>query len=227
MRILLVEDEQYLAKTLKQALVDQNYVVDFASDGQTGWERSQIFPYDLIILNLSLLKLDNISFCQQMQRMGDRTPILIVTTQDSVAKKVMVLDAGADDYVVYPFDLQELLARIRVLLRRSSITVPPVLEWESLCCNTATCEVTYAGYLLPLTAKEYRLLELLVRNGCRVWSRSAILDRLWSAEEIPQEETIKTHIKRLRQKLQALGAPTDLIETVYGLGYRLKQYSQV
>ncbi|MBD1838618.1 response regulator transcription factor [Coleofasciculus sp. FACHB-64] len=227
MRILLVEDEQYLAKTLNQALVDQNYVVDFSPDGQAGWEQSQTFPYDLIILNLCLPNLNGIDFCRQLRCMGDRTPVLIVATQDSAAQKVMVLDAGADDYVVYPFDKQELLARIRALLRRGSLTVPPILNWEGLCCNTITCEVTYGGHPLELTAKEYRLIELFVRNGRRVWSRSAILDRLWPTEEIPQEETIKTHIKRLRQKLQAIGAPSDLIETVYGLGYRLKQESQV
>lgn len=222
MRILLVEDEKHLAEVLTEALT-QHYVVDLAADGETGWTLAQTFTYDLIVLNVILPKLNGISLCQQLRAAGSRAPILLVAAQDNVSQKVIGLDAGADDYVVQPFDLQELLARVRALLRRGCGTLPPVLEWAGLRCNTVSCEITYLGQLLNLTAKEYRLFELFLRNGDRVWNRSEILDRVWPADEAPQEETVKAHIKRLRQKLRTASAPADLIETVYGLGYRLKK----
>lgn len=225
MRILLVEENKHLAEVLTKALGDRDYAVDLARDGQAGWELSQTFSYDLVILNAILPKLDGISLCKQLRQAGDRTPILILTALDSVSHKVMGFDAGADDYVVQPFVMEELLARIRALLRRGSLTLPPVLEWDGLCCNTATYEATYEGQLLDLTAKEYRLLELFLRNGRRVLSRRTILDRVWPADESPQEDTVKAHIKRLRQKFRTVGAPADLIETVYGLGYRLNDPS--
>jgi len=134
----------------------------------------------------------------------------------------MGLDAGADDYVVKPFDLQELSARIRALLRRGSETSPPVLEWGGLSLDPATCEVTYEGQPFYPTPKEYGILQLLLRHSRRVFSRRAIVEQLWDLESPPEEETVKAHIKGLRQKLKSVGAPGDFIETVYGLGYRLK-----
>lgn len=222
MRILLVENNPHLSKILIEALARQRYAVDFVRDGQTAWEQAQTSRYDLVILNVVLPKLDGISLCQQLRQAGYGTPVLIVTDVDSISQKVIGLDAGADDYVVHPFNIQELLARIRALLRRGSSSSPSILGWDGLWCDTASCEATYNGQHLELTPKEYRLLELFLRNGRRVLSRSTILDRIWPADESPQEDTVKAHIKRLRQKLRAVGAPTDLIETVYGLGYRLK-----
>lgn len=222
MRILLVENNPHLSKILIEALARQRYAVDFVRDGQTAWEQAQTSRYDLVILNVVLPKLDGISLCQQLRQAGYGTPVLMVTDVDSISQKVIGLDAGADDYVVHPFNIQELLARIRALLRRGSSSSPSILGWDGLWCDTASCEATYNGQHLELTPKEYRLLELFLRNGRRVLSRSTILDRVWPADESPQEDTVKAHIKRLRQKLRAVGAPTDLIETVYGLGYRLK-----
>jgi two-component system, OmpR family, response regulator len=131
---------------------------------------------------------------------------------------------GADDYVVKPFDLKELLARIRALLRRGSSSITMLLEWEQLQLNPNTYEVTYAGRLLHLTPKEYRLLELLLRHSDRTFSKAEILEHLWSFAEPPNEETVKVHIRSLRQKLKQAGAKVDLIETIYGLGYRLKHF---
>jgi DNA-binding response OmpR family regulator len=147
----------------------------------------------------------------------------MLTAKDSSSSQVSGLDAGADDYVVKPYKLEELLARIRALLRRGNPSLPPVLEWEGLCLDPNTCQVSYNDKPIKLTPKEYRLLELFLRNGNRVLSRSVILENLWSFEEPPEEDAIKALIKRLRQKLKRAGTSNDFIETVYGLGYRLKQ----
>ena len=223
LRILLVEDDKRIANALAEALTDQNYVIDIALDGEIGWEFIEAFPYELIVLDVMLPKQDGVSLCQQLRQSNYSMPILMLTAKDTSTDKVIGLDAGADDYVVKPFDLQELMARIRALLRRRSSTFASVLEWESLRLNSSTCEVIYKGHPLHLTPKEYRLLELFLRNSHQAFNRSEILEHLWSFEEPPGEETVKVHIRGLRQKLKLAGAATDFIETVYGLGYRLKQ----
>jgi DNA-binding response OmpR family regulator len=217
-----VEDDELVAEVLKKALIAQHYLVDLAADGQEGWELAEAFEYDLILLDLMLPKLDGLSFCKQRRAIGDRTPIVMLTGQDTSTSKVISLDTGADDYIIKPFDLQELLARIRALLRRGSSNLTPVLEWDCLRLDPSNCHVTYNEQLLHLTAKEYGLLELFLRNTQRIFSQSALLDHLWSFEEPPSENTVRAHIKSLRQKLKKAGAASDLLETVYGLGYRLK-----
>jgi DNA-binding response OmpR family regulator len=131
---------------------------------------------------------------------------------------------GADDYVVKPFDLPEFLARVRALLRRGEVAFAPVLTWGNLTLNPSDCKVMYGETSLHLTPKEYALIELFLRNGSRVISRDLILERIWSFEDIPGPETIKVHLRSLRQKLKAAGAPSNLIETVYGLGYHLNPH---
>ncbi|KOR37928.1 MULTISPECIES: response regulator [Planktothricoides] len=222
MRILLVEDDEAIANVLVSTLNNQNYLVDVATDGQEGWQLVESCVYDLIVLDVGLPKIDGISLCRKMRSQGYQMPILLLTSRDSTHDKVMGLDAGADDYLVKPCEPQELSARIRALLRRGDSALPPVISWGSLQLNPNTFEVTYEDELVNLTPTEYRLLELFLRNSSRVYSRSAILDHLWSFEDPPGEETIRAHIKGLRQKLKVSGAPGDLIETVYGLGYRLK-----
>jgi DNA-binding response OmpR family regulator len=227
MKILLVEDDEGVAEVLEKALSAQHYLVDLATDGQVGWELTEVLAYDLILLDVGLPKLDGIGFCQRLRAQGDRTPILLLTAQDASNNKVTGLDAGADDYLVKPYDFNELLARIRALLRRGSLPASPVLEWNSLRLAPSTCEVTYNGQLLHLTAKEYTLLELFLRNPHRIFSQSALLDRLWSFEEYPHENTVRAHVKSLRQKLKKAGAAADFIETLYGLGYRLKSSQDI
>ena len=222
MRILVVEDDVQLAEMLTEALTDREYVVNVAKDGQTAWEWVELLEYDLIVLDVTLPKLDGISFCQRLREHHSALPVLMLTARDTVADKITGLDAGADDYVVKPFDLQELMARIRTLLRRGSTAATLSLSWGSLRLNSSTYEVTYEKQPLHLTPKEYALLELLVSGGRRVLSRSGIIERIWSLEAPPTEETVKSHIKSLRMKLRAVGAPEDLIETVHGRGYRLK-----
>ncbi|MEM6446166.1 MAG: response regulator [Cyanobacteria bacterium P01_D01_bin.123] len=222
MKILLVEDDEIISKTLSTTLTSHRYLVDTVADGEAGWDLADAFDYDLILLDVMLPKLDGISLCRRLRDRGNDTPILLLTAQDTSTSKIMGLDAGADDYVVKPCDLDELLARIRALLRRGSNALPPVIEWRHLRLDPSTCEVTYEDHPLALTRKEYSILELFLRNSRRIFSQSVILDLLWSFEESPGENTVRAHVKSLRQKLKKAGAPTDLIETVYGLGYRLR-----
>lgn len=222
MRILLIEDDDLIAEQLASSLTHQNYIVDVVADGQTGLERAEAFTYDTILLDVMLPKINGIDVCRQLRSRGIKTPILLLTAQDNSTNKVMGLDAGADDYLTKPFDLEELSARIRALLRRGATETSPILQWGDLSLDPSTCEVTYQDRLIPLTPKEYALLELFLRNRQRVFSRSVILDRLWSFEVTPGEETVTAHIKGLRHKLKKAGLKPDPIETVYGIGYRLK-----
>lgn len=222
MKILVVEDDKLTAEALVATLADQNYVVEVVASGEAAWELTEAFAYDLVLLDVTLPQQDGISLCQQLRSHGHQMPILLLTARNSSHDKAIGLDAGADDYVVKPFDPEELTARIRALLRRNRGIAQSVLEWGDLQLDPRSCEVTYREKLVTLTAKEYALLELFLRNSRRVFSCGAILENLWSFEEIPSDEAVRTHIKGLRQKLKAKGAPPDLIETVYGIGYRLK-----
>jgi DNA-binding response OmpR family regulator/HPt (histidine-containing phosphotransfer) domain-containing protein len=226
MRILLVEDDENLAEMLNKYLIGQHYTVDLATNGQAGWDLAAAFEYELILLDVMLPDLDGISFCKQLRQLGDRTPILMLTAYDSSTDKVTGLDAGADDYVIKPYNFDELSARIRALLRRGNAALPPTIAWENLRLDPSICEVTYNGQLLHLTTKEYAILDLLLRNTHRIFSQNALLDRLWSFDEPPLGNTVRAHIKSLRRKLNEAGGE-DLIETVHGLGYRLREISQV
>ncbi|NEO06356.1 response regulator [Moorena sp. SIO3I8] len=223
MRILLVEDDEGIAKVVTAALASQHYQVDLATDGDEGIALAEIFKYDLILLDWMLPKLTGIDLCKQLRNARDRTPIILLTAQDTSTNKVEALDAGADDYLVKPLDIPELLARIRAVLRRSSTPLLPVLEWGLLELDPSNCQVSYDQELLHLTPKEYGLLELFLRNPHRIFSQSFLLDNLWSFEEPPTENAVRAHIKSLRRKLKEAGVKNDLIETVYGLGYRLRQ----
>jgi DNA-binding response OmpR family regulator len=226
MRILVVEDDQHLADILTETLSDRAYSVDVVKDGESAWNWLTSLVYDLIVMDLTLPKLDGISLCKRLRNSlneNGTTPVLMLTARDTIADKILGLDAGADDYMVKPFDIEELMARVRALLRRGTVSTNPTLAWGDLQINASTYEVMYAEQSLTLTPKEYALLELLVSSGRRILSRSGIIDRLWSLQDPPTEETVKSHIKSLRQKLRNAGAPEDFIETVHGVGYRLKQ----
>lgn len=228
MKILLVEDDEYTASAISNALTTQHYLVNTTDNGQTGLELVKVYDYDLILLDLIVPKLDGISFCRELRSQGYQMPILMLTAKDNVSDRIVGLEAGADDYVIKPFDISELVARIRVLLRRRQLTtLDQVLSWENLQLNLNTHEVTYRGTPLHLTPKEYGLLELFLRNPRRIFSRSAILDNVWQSNEFPGERAVNTQIKGLRQKLKAAGMSLDLLETVYGLGYRLKLAPEV
>ncbi len=225
MKILLVEDDQNIVIPVEEYLSDQNYIVEVSQDGQEAWNLLEAFSYDLILLDVMLPKIDGLSLCKRLRQQGNECPILMLTARDTLEDKVLGLDAGADDYLIKPFELQELSARIRALLRRNQTALPPILEWGDLHLNPSSCEVYYQDQLVMLSPKEYQLLEFFLRNPRRVFSRSQLLDRIWPFDRVPGEATIKTHIRSLRQKLNDVGASPDIIETVYGLGYRLKEYS--
>ncbi|WNZ24070.1 response regulator [Leptolyngbya sp. NK1-12] len=221
MRILLVEDDESIVELVTAILNEQKYVVDVATDGEAGWELIEAFPYDLVLLDIGLPKLDGIALCRRLRSQKKQVLVMLLTAQDTTTDKLLGLDAGADDYVVKPFDVRELAARIRALLRRGSTSTTPVLTCGNLHLDPSACEVTYNGQLLRFSRKEYLLLELFLRHQHRVFSRSAIVDQIWSfSEDPPNEDTVKSHIKSIRRKLDAVGAG-DLIETLYGQGYRI------
>ncbi len=230
MRILVVEDDIQLAEILTEALTRQQYVVDVAKDGEAAWNWVESMKYELVVLDVTLPKLDGLRFCQRLRGCeltslayrNCATPVLMLTARDTVADKITGLDAGADDYVAKPFDLEELMARIRAPLRRGSSATTASLSWGKLRLNLSTHEATYDDKPLSLTPKEYALLELLVSSGRRVLSRAGIIEQVWSLDNSPAEETVTSHMRGLRHKLRSLGAPEDFIETVHGLGYRLK-----
>jgi DNA-binding response OmpR family regulator len=222
MKILLIEDDQVLVELLTKALSQQSYVIDVATDGEQGWIYASTYTYDLIILDWSLPKLDGIQLCQRFRAHDDDTPIILLTSRSGSQNKIVGLDAGADDYICKPFDVEELEARIRALLRRLHCNFLPVLRWGDLTLNPCTSEITYQRQLLSLTAKEYRLLELFMRHSQEVFSVEDIIERLWSSSEYPAEATVRSHLRRLRHKLKAVKFPDDLITTVRGQGYCLK-----
>jgi DNA-binding response OmpR family regulator len=221
MKILLVEDDSLTSSALAETLTTHHYTVNLAADGLVAQELALEYEYDLILLDIVIPKLDGISVCKQLRAQGYQNPILLLTAKDSSTDRVIGLDAGADDYVVKPFNSEELMARIRALLRRGKAVPSSLITWENVCFDSVNNEVKCGEKLLHLTPKEYCLLELLLLNPKQIFSRRAILDRLWDFAETPGEETVSTHIKCLRQKLKAAGA-ADMIETVHGLGYRLR-----
>ncbi|HEY9826994.1 MAG TPA: response regulator transcription factor, partial [Stenomitos sp.] len=226
MKVLLIEDDEAIIAALSHNLATYHYVLDAVTDGTTGWTYATTYEYDLIILDIMLPKMNGIRFCEWFREEGYTTPILLLTVLDTSQDKVRGLDAGADDYVVKPFEVNELSARIRALLRRGKASPFPLLMWEDLMLNPSTLEVTYKEKPLTLTVKEYELLELFLRDCKHVFSSEEILDKLWSSEEFPVEATVRSHIRRLRNKLVSAGAPHDFISTIHGRGYYLKPLPQ-
>lgn len=226
MRILLVEDDRALIDVLPAMLAKHNYAIDTVTDGEQGWVYGSTYNYDLIILDWSLPKLDGISLCKRFRAHGYDIPILLLTARSTSQDKIKGLDAGADDYLCKPVDVEELAARIRALLRRLNCDFLSVLSWGELQLDSGNGEVTYQGQLLSLTAKEYRLLELFLRHSQEVLSIEDIIGHLWSSTEYPAEATVRSHLRRLRQKLQLAGLSENPIDTVRGRGYCLKSPPQ-
>ncbi|MFM2315278.1 MAG: hypothetical protein RLZZ04_4554 [Cyanobacteriota bacterium] len=222
MRILLIDDDEQLMEILASKLIEQRYAVDIASNSEMGWEFILLFDFDLVVLDWMLPDIEGVELCQQIRSKGYTMPIMLLTARDRQNDKVLGLDSGADDYVVKPFNFDELTARIRALLRREITVASPILEWQALSLDPRTHEVHHQQQLLPLTPKEYGMIELFMRHPQQVFSPGAIINNLWAGEDPPGEEAVRTHIKGLRQKLKAVGMAKDTIKTVYGVGYRLK-----
>jgi len=222
MRILLIDDDEQLMEVLATTLIGQHYAVDIADTGEMGWEFVLLFEFDLVVLDWMLPDIDGVALCKKIRAASYTMPIMLLSARDRHSDKVMALDSGADDYVVKPFNFAELTARIRALLRREISVSSPILQWGSLKLDPKIHEVHHRDQLLPLTPKEYGMIELFMRHPQQVFSPRAIIDNLWAGEDTPGEEAVRTHIKGLRQKLKAAGMAKDTIKTVYGVGYRLK-----
>jgi len=230
-KILLVEDDLLLSSLMAKMLGENNYIVDIANDGEAAVDLATAIEYELILLDVQIPKLDGIRVCRQLRSQGYYKPILLMTGNNSDANVVAGFDAGADDYITKPCAKEVLLVRMRTLLRRSNAVsagglakqlTANTLTWGNLCLDLDTGRISYGQEGILLTATEYNLLELFLKNPDRIFSRSAILDRLWGFDDAPTDRSIITHIKDIRKKLKAGGLTEEIIETVYGMGYRLK-----
>lgn len=223
MKVLIIEDDERIAGPLKEELEHHQYLVSLAFDGENGLSLALVEHYDLILLDILLPKIDGFKLCQELRKNGCKSGIFMLTALDKAANKVMGLDAGADDYLVKPFDVDELLARIRALIRRNTESREPFLKWRELVLDPMACEVRHAGKIINLTPTEFRLLAHFLRHPHRTFSKDELINRLWLPEEMPTYDVVKAHIKGLRNALEQAGAPRHMIETVYGFGYRLQQ----
>lgn len=216
-RILIIEDDEGIVRVLRRALSYEGYTVDTALDGENGLHMARDHHPDLVILDLMLPGMDGIEVCQRL-RSGGSTPILMLTAKDAVQDRVQGLDAGADDYMTKPFELDELLARLRALLRRTQLDRAPVLSFADLVLDTSTRQASRKDRVIPLTAKEYDLLELFLRHPRQVLTREMIFDRVWGYDFGGESNVLDVYIRYLRQKLESEGE-MRLIHTVRGVGY--------
>jgi two-component system response regulator MprA len=224
-RILLIEDEDRILQFLERGLKYEGYLVDSAKNGTEGLALAHDKSPDLVIIDWMLPEiepgLDGLVVCRRLREAGD-TPIIMLTARDSVEDRVMGLDAGADDYLVKPFALNELLARVRALLRRAKTTVPEILKFADLRLDTGTHQAFRDGKPIELTAKEYELLELFLRNPRQVLTRDVIYDRVWGYDFGGESNIIEVYVRYLRQKMEEGGLPR-LLYTVRGVGYVLRE----
>lgn len=220
MRILLVEDEPDAARLLAKGLREQRYAVDVAPDGEAAVFQASVNDYDLLILDVLLPRKDGFEVCREVRAAGGQMPILLLTARDAVQDRIAGLDYGADDYLTKPYDFHELLARVRALLRRGPALKLEQLVMADLQINTRTHEVSRAGRPVVLTAKEYALLEYLVRRAGAVVTRAEIAEHVWDESFDPFSNLIEVYIQRLRRKVDEAHA-TKLIRTLRGEGYRL------
>ncbi len=222
MKVLIVDDDRALRDALRRALALAGYEIDQAEDGQQALARAGARP-DAIVLDVGLPGIDGLEVCRQLRGSGDRVPVLMLTARDAVADRIDGLDAGADDYLVKPFDVGELKARLRALLRRRGEEAPPAeLEFEELRLDSARHGLAVGESVVDLTRTEYQLLELLMRNPRRVLPHDVIYDRVWGYDFGPTSNALRVYIGYLRRKLDEAGA-RPLLHTVRGVGYVLRE----
>jgi DNA-binding response OmpR family regulator len=219
MKILVVEDEPKLNKNLVEGLQKRGYAVDYAFDGEAGEQLAKYGNYDLVVLDIMMPKRDGIAVCRNLRLQGYTTPIIFLTAKDAVDDKIIGLDGGADDYLVKPFAFDELVARIRALLRRPVITTSDVLTLDELVLDTKTQSVVIEEKPVELTLREYGLLEYFLRNKGSVVSREDILEHVWDRFHDLFSNVVDVHLKNLRKKLPYKYARR--IKTVWGKGYQL------
>ena len=219
MRVLIVEDEPELADLLARAVRQVAWAADVVGRGRAALEALAIYPYDLMVLDLGLPDIDGAEVCRRWRQDGGRTPVLMLTARTALADRVAGLDAGADDYLTKPFEFEELLARLRALARRPTDTLPPVLQFGDLLLDPSTRTAKRKGRDIKLSAREYALLEYLMRNPNRLLDRAQILDHVWDDNFDPVANSVEVLVRRVRRRIDLDGAQA-LIHTVRGGGYR-------
>jgi len=222
MKILVVEDDPLIQRSLCEMVQAWGHACDETGDGEMAWQMLRACPYDLVLLDLNLPRLDGLSLCRRLRAAAGHQPlILMLTARDTNADKVLGLDQGADDYVVKPFDPDLLRARIQALLRRADRPLSSSLHWGRLELDRDGHAARYGGTELALTPTEHRLLEALLQARGSTCSKELLLQVGWTWHDVPGSESVRTHIKNLRAKLAQAGAPLDLVDTVYGVGFRM------
>jgi len=221
MRLLVVEDEKKVARFIKKGLEEEGHAVDLAFDGEEGLAMALEQVHDLIILDIALPKMDGLQVLKKLRKGKVPAPVLLLTVRATIEDKVLGLDSGADDYLSKPFAFQELLARIRALLRRKAEAGPPLVQVEDLVLDPARRLVTRGGERVDLTSKEFALLEYLMRNAGRVLSRAMISEHVWNYDFDTETNVIDVYVNYLRRKIDS-GREKKLIHTVRGSGYVLK-----
>ena len=220
-RVLVIEDEDRIRQFLQRGLAYENYRVEVAADGPAGLALARENPPDIVILDWMLPGMDGLEVCRRLRAAGP-VPILMLTAKDAVGDRVMGLDAGADDYLVKPFAFDELLARMRALLRRAAPSSPEVLKFADLTLDTGTRQAFRTERSIELTAKEYELLELFMRHPRQVLTREVIFDRVWGYDFGGESNIIEVYVRYIRQKTEAASEPR-LVHTVRGVGYVLRE----
>lgn len=227
MRVLIVEDERTIAAYVKRGLEEQGYAVDAAYDGREALEWLDAAPFDLVVLDVMLPELNGLEVCRELRARGFRMPVLMLTARDTIDDRVNGLDSGADDYLVKPFAIKELLARLRALTRRGAdAPKTPLLQVADLTLDTATQRVRRGGTSIELAAKEYAVLECLMRAPGRVLTRTMIAEHVWNYDSFNQSNVVDVYIRNLRRKIDDPFA-VKLIHTVRGAGYRLSVEDEV
>ncbi len=223
MKILIVEDNEALASGIKRGLEQEGYAADYVLDGESGARRVELSPrdYDLVILDVMLPKKDGISVLRDWREVEITIPVLMLTAKDMTEDKIKGLDSGADDYLIKPFSFEELTARIRALLRRPKETLPKELKVGDITLNTTTRKVDRSGKEIPLTLKEFMVLEYLIRHPNKVITRDELYDHAWDFAANAFSNTVDVHIKNLRKKIEYENHE-KILETIRGVGYRLK-----
>lgn len=220
-KILVVEDEEDLASVVRDWLVRDNHTVEIVDDGEAALESLIIHKFDLVVLDLMLPKLNGLEICRRYRAKGGDAHILMLTAQSSLDDREAGLDIGADDYLPKPFELRELVARVRALLRRPFARVPEIVTLGDLEIDTRQARVTKSGIEVKLVPKELDLLLFLVRHSGQPFTAEALLERVWSSSATPLPETVRTHVKTLRKKIDTPGKPS-VITHVPGFGYKLQ-----
>ena len=221
MQILVVEDEGRMAELLEQALHEEGHQVVLARDGREGFEIARYSPFDVIVLDVMLPGMDGLAVARKLRERGNQTPVLMLTARDAPADIVNGLNSGADDYLTKPFSLDILLARLRAVSRRGAIARPTCLQIADVRLDPASREVTRGGEALSLTPREYKLIELLMRNPGRAISRETILESVWGVGSDVTENTLEVFVRLLRLKVDTRGP--KLIHTIRGFGYMMRE----